>query len=111
MLEVTFIKGKTWRLVKIRPLRTDEVVVDDDFIANANTYFNQKRFLTGSFKNYKYDLAILVDPIDKSAPSCKASLTKFKIAAERVGFYTEFITKEDYHRINQFDALFIRTTT
>ena len=111
LLEVTFIKGKTWRLVKIRPLRTDEVVVDDDFIANANAYFNQKRFLTGSFKNYKYDLAILVDPLDKSAPSCKASLTKFKIAAERVGFYTEFITREDYHRINQFDALFIRTTT
>lgn len=110
-LEVTFIKGKVWRLIKIRPLKVEEVNADEEFIENAISYFNQKRFLTGSFKNYKYDLAILVDPEDKSAPSCKASLTKFKIAAERVGFYTEFITKEDYHRINQFDALFIRTTT
>ena len=110
-LEFTFIKGKTWRLINIKPLKPNEVVASDEFVEDAITYFNQKRFLTGTFKNYKYDLAILVDPDDKSAPSCKASLTKFKIAAERVGFYTEFITKEDYHRINQFDALFIRTTT
>jgi len=110
-LEFTFVKGKKWRLVNIKALKPNEVVASDDFIDDAISYFNQKRFLTGSFKNYKYDLAILIDPNDKSAPSCKASLTKFKIAAERVGFYTEFITKEDYHRINQFDALFIRTTT
>ena len=111
-LEFTFVKGKSaWRLIGIRPLAIKEVVVDETFFDDAIAYFNQKRFLTGSFKNYKYDLAILVNPEDKSAPSCKASLTKFKVAAERVGFYTEFITKEDYHRINQFDALFIRATT
>ena len=33
------------------------------------------------------------------------------MAAEKIGFYVEFITKDDYQRVGEFDALFIRTTT
>lgn len=110
-LKFTFEKDKNWKLTKVSPIELDNIVVDDNFISYAKEYFNQKRFSSSEFKNYKYDLAILIDHNDLTAPSSNVSLTKFKYAAEKIGFYTEFITKEDYHRINQFDALFIRATT
>ncbi len=110
-LEFTFEKNRKWRLIKVHPIAANEIEADDAFIETAIQYFQQKRFTNAHFKNYKYDLAILVDPKEPAPPSNKAALTKFKHAAEKVGFYTEFITKEDYGRVTQFDALFIRATT
>ena len=68
----------------------------------------KKRFNITKFKDYKYDLAILVDPDETYPPSNKVALSKFKVAADKLGFYTEFIAKDDYHRIAEFDALFIK---
>jgi glutathione synthase/RimK-type ligase-like ATP-grasp enzyme len=47
----------------------------------------------------------------KSAPSCAKALRKFEEAADELNVYTEFITREDYSRLAEFDALFIRETT
>lgn len=110
LLEFKFVKKKNWDLLAVS-FNIENIIIDEDFINNAKEYLTQKRFYGAHFKNYKYDLAILVDEEDISAPSDKVALAKFKHAAEKKGFYTEFITKEDYHRLNQFDALFIRTTT
>ena len=38
-------------------------------------------------------------------------MQNFKKAAEKEGFYTEFITKDDFSQLPEFDALFIRETT
>jgi hypothetical protein len=35
----------------------------------AKDYFSKKRFSRPRFKNYKYDLAILVNPKEKNPPS------------------------------------------
>lgn len=110
ILRFKFVKEKAWLLKEVK-LNFIDFVVDDKFINDANEYLSQKKFYDAHFKNYKYDLAILVDEEDSSKPSDKVALAKFKHAAEKKGFYTEFITKDDYFRINQFDALFIRTTT
>jgi len=111
LLEVTFIKERVWKLKKIRILTLDDVIVDDCLIKDAKKYFSHNRFAISKIKQYKFDLAILVDPKEPAAPSGKTALDKFIDAAKKVGFYVEFITKEDYSRIPQFDALFIRATT
>lgn len=110
-LEFTFVKDKRWFVSQVKPLGAEEVEINEEFTNNALKYFAQKKFMTSTFKNYKYDLAILVDEEEVAPPSNRTALRKFKQAAEKIGLYTEFITKDDYHRIKQFDALFIRATT
>lgn len=111
MFECTFEKNRHWHLVKVLPLTLNLIEVNEYTEKSAFEYFNQKRFTISRFKNYKYDLAILVDPTEPAPPSGKTALNRFKLAAEKIGFYTEFITKDDYQRVSQFDALFIRATT
>ena len=77
----------------------------------ARDYFSKKRFKKPRFKNYKYDLAILVNPEEKNPPSCQTALYNFKKAGEKMGFYVDFITKNDFDQIPEYDALFIRETT
>lgn len=110
-LDLTFKKNKHWYLDKVIAIPIEKVPLTDRTIKIANKYFDHRHFPVNKFKNYKYDLAILVDPSDPAAPSGSTALVKFKKAAEKIGFYTEFITKDDYKRIPQFDALFIRATT
>lgn len=109
--EFTFKKDRVWYLVSVNPILLKNIAVDSDIIDDINKYFNEKRFYKGIIKQYKYDLAILVDPKEKAPPSGKTAIARMVEAAERKGFYTELITKEDFHRLPQFDALFIRATT
>jgi glutathione synthase/RimK-type ligase-like ATP-grasp enzyme len=53
----------------------------------------------------------LIDPNEKSPPSNKKALIKMVEAGQKHGFSVEYITKKDYGRLNEFDALFIRETT
>ncbi|SHK18493.1 Glutathione synthase/RimK-type ligase, ATP-grasp superfamily [Rubritalea squalenifaciens DSM 18772] len=75
------------------------------------SHFQRKRHYRQQLKKHKYDLAILTDSNEKTPPSCLVALEKFKAAAEKVGFFVEFVSKLDYRRICEFDALFIRETT
>ena len=111
LLECTFEKNRRWHLIQVTPLTLKDIEYTETVERLAEDYFNQKSFTTSSLKNYKYDLAILVEPGEAAPPSGKTALDRFKIAAEKIGFYTEFITKEDFARLTQFDALFIRATT
>lgn len=102
-----------WKVKKIRLLKFKQVVADcPDLLDEALTrYCVKKRHNRQRLKSYKYDLGILVDPKEKTPPSCPKALEKFQKAAEKVGFFVEFITKADHRRICEFDALFIRETT
>lgn len=111
LLEATFYKNRNWKLKKIKILTLDDIEFDESVLRDAKKYFSHNRFAISKIKQYKFDLAILVDPKEPAPPSNKTALTKFADAARKVGFYVEFITKDDYSRIPQFDALFIRATT
>lgn len=109
-LRFTFTKTKVWKITNVDPFIVPDV--RDPFLkSSATTFFESKKFMNIRFKNYDYDLAILIDENDNASPSNNAALNNFLTVARKIGFYTEFITKEDYHRLRQFDALFIRTTT
>jgi glutathione synthase/RimK-type ligase-like ATP-grasp enzyme/ribosomal protein S18 acetylase RimI-like enzyme len=113
LMQVQFTKGERWVIQRVSPLSMDKIEdADFEYIHHfATEYFTRKRFQRQRFHNYKYDLAILVNPNEKNPPSCPDALQNFKIAAKKIGFYTEFITKDDYDRLSEFDALFIRETT
>jgi glutathione synthase/RimK-type ligase-like ATP-grasp enzyme/ribosomal protein S18 acetylase RimI-like enzyme len=113
LLQIDFVKTEKWLIQKVTPLSLKKVNPDhlEKVQEFARDYFSKKRFTRPRFKNYKYDLAILVNPEEKNPPSCPDALQNFKKAAEKEGFYTEFITKEDLSQLSEFDALFIRETT
>lgn len=113
LMQVVFNKTDRWVIQKVQPMSMDKIDENDfEFVQNfALQYFSKKRFQRQRFYPYKYDLAILVNPTEANPPSNAKALKKFKEAAKKVGFYTEFITNEDYDRLSEFDALFIRETT
>jgi glutathione synthase/RimK-type ligase-like ATP-grasp enzyme len=77
----------------------------------ASEHFAGRRKRVRRRAQARYDLAILVNPEEKNAPSDEKALKKFVKAAESLGMDAEFIGKDDYGRIAEFDALFIRETT
>ena len=113
MLQIDFVKNEKWLIQRVTPLSLKKVNPDhlEKVQEFACDYFSKKRFSRPRFKNYKYDLAILVNPKEKYPPSCPVALQNFKKAAEKEGFYTEFITKDDLSQLSEYDALFIRETT
>ncbi|MBU1013415.1 MAG: GNAT family N-acetyltransferase [Bacteroidetes bacterium] len=113
ILEVSFVKTDKWLIKKISPLSLEKIkdVEHEQIQSFANTYFSKKRFQKPRLKHYKYDLAILINPNEPNPPSCPLALKSFKEAANKIGFYVDFITKDDYHDICEYDALFIRETT
>ena len=60
---------------------------------------------------YRYDLAILVNPKDENPPSDAAAIRRFVRAAEGMDMKAALIDRDDYGRLSEFDALFIRDTT
>jgi len=113
LFKVHFIRNGEWMIKKIQPLNLNKISDDELMVVNefAREYFDKKRFNKSRLTAYKYDLAILVNPQETTPPSCNTALKMFKQAANRKGIYTEFITKNDFDKINEFDALFIRETT
>ncbi|MEQ1586332.1 MAG: RimK-like ATPgrasp N-terminal domain-containing protein, partial [Cyclobacteriaceae bacterium] len=110
-LRAIFSKKNKWVLQSIRPISLGEVPeLDKPLLVEAlERYLLRKRDFRPDKK--KYDLAILVNPDDKNPPSDDRALKRFYRAAIEAGFNTEFITKNDFDQIIQYDALFIRETT
>ncbi len=105
-------KNSEWALRSIRTVPSEEIPQEHrDFATEMAQEYFKKGKRTISKKDYRYDLAILVNPKEEFPPSDSKALQKFIKTAESIGFYTELITREDYSRINEFDALFIRETT
>ncbi len=112
-LRAKFIFNKKWILQGIKPISFSEIPEAHlEYVQEfAQAYFQKKRYDKAKNTRYLYDLAILINPEEKSPPSNKKAIAKFTEIAEKNGFYVEIITKEDYNRLAEFDALLIRETT
>ncbi len=113
IIRVKFTKSDKWGIQKVTPLRIGRLSEKEleSLYKYSKDYFSKKRFRKAKSKQYKYDLAILVNPSETTPPSGPLALSAFKKSAEKHGFCVEFITKDDRDRISEFDALFIRETT
>jgi glutathione synthase/RimK-type ligase-like ATP-grasp enzyme len=59
----------------------------------------------------RYDLAILWDKNDRNSASNEKAIQRFVRAADKLDIDAEIIDRDDFGRIGEFDALFIRSTT
>jgi glutathione synthase/RimK-type ligase-like ATP-grasp enzyme len=59
----------------------------------------------------RYDMAILHNPDEALPPSDRTALNKFMRAGGKMGLDVELITPDDFGRLAEYDALFIRETT
>jgi glutathione synthase/RimK-type ligase-like ATP-grasp enzyme len=102
-----------WHLTSIRPIPANEIPESHRpfVIETAIRYFENGSPSIPRKSRTRYDLAILYNPEEKDPPSDPKALQKFVRAAQRLGLSAEMIEKEDYGRLPEFDALFIRETT
>lgn len=113
ILEVTFSRKRDWQLTGLRALGLDKLTEPEEtlFAESLERYSRKIWRAPRARRQYRYDLAILVNPDEPHAPSDKGALRKFEKAARRQGMDVDFIHAADYFRLAEYDALFIRETT
>ena len=113
VLEIELRYRHRWQIVSLGAVSPRSL--DDDAqtaFADALDHFS-RQIWRGARKRrrYRYDLAILVDPAESLPPSNRSALKSFIRAGRELGIDVELITRRDYPRLPEFDALFIRETT
>jgi glutathione synthase/RimK-type ligase-like ATP-grasp enzyme len=114
LLRAEFVRTKeVWHLDNIDPVSTGEIPSEHHaFLVDVATeHFAGRRVGTPKRRTARYDLAILWDPTEEEGPSNEKAIRRFIAAGQRLGLDTELITRDDYGRLAEFDALFIRETT
>lgn len=114
LLRAKFVKSKKgWQLKQIRTIAANEVP-DSHWpflIEAATSHFGGRVARSRPKQHYRFDMAILHNPADPEPPSDEKALKQFVKAANSLDMSAEMITKDDYGRLAEFDALFIRETT
>lgn len=112
-LRAQFTKNDEWQLSQVSSMEVSEVPEDHrEFVVQiVNDYVAGRRASLPKRTQFRYDLAILVNPEERIPPSDPKAVAKFVRAAEALGIRAEIIDKNDYTRLPEFDALFIRETT
>jgi glutathione synthase/RimK-type ligase-like ATP-grasp enzyme len=113
LLRAQFVRHERWDVGHITPIPASAIpAAHRPFVLQAATeHFAGRRRRVSKRSLQRYDLAILQDRSEKLPPSNAKALRHFVKAAERLGLHVEPIAKDDYARVAEFDALFIRTTT
>lgn len=115
LLRALFVRASNhkWQLRNIDPIPVDAIPEQHrTFVFEvAREHFAGRRASVRKREPAKYDLAILVNPEEPLPPSDDKALRRFMRAAESRGLHVEWIGRDDYARLAEFDALFIRETT
>lgn len=113
ILHVDFNWDKKWQIASIRTgAITALSTTDEDKFASALDEYSEKIWRKPKAKKkYRYDLAILHNPLEPLPPSDKKALNNFIKAGKELDVQVELVEKKDYARIAEYDALFIRETT
>jgi glutathione synthase/RimK-type ligase-like ATP-grasp enzyme len=118
LMKASFSKSSTtgkWRPSSIAPIPVGDLPTNHrEFLRRVIENHFARRGPAGRLGRtvqYEHDLAILTNDDERSPPSNREALKRFERAARNHGFDVEFLTRDDYGRIAEFDALFIRETT
>jgi glutathione synthase/RimK-type ligase-like ATP-grasp enzyme len=114
LLQTEFLRrDHHWRIRSVRPIGGPDIPAQNQHFAvmAAQEYFAIKRKQSHRRHISRYTLAILHNPDNPEPASNAKALRKFDKAARLLGLHAEFITKADFGRLAEFDALFIRDTT
>lgn len=112
-LQAQFVKPNGhWVLQNISPISFGDILPEHkEFALQSFKAFLKKGVASKKRIQTRFDLAILYNPAEQDLPSNEKAIQKFLKAAIQVGFDPELITRDDYSRIGEFDALFLRETT
>lgn len=121
LFQAPFLRGQfawsektgKWTLQSLGSIAASDIPADHRpfVVSSAEEFFRGRRLPVSRKAQPRYDLAILVAPGEAEPPSDAKALARFVRAAETVGLNAELIEKEDYGRLAEFDALFLRETT
>lgn len=113
LLRAHFTKNEKWTLRNVEPIPVGEIpdAHRAHVIQVASEHFAGRRSTVRKKNPAKFDLAILVNPEEPMPPSDEKAIQRFIKAGEAAGLRSELIGRDDYARVAEFDALFIRETT
>lgn len=113
LLRARFVRHSQWELVSLRTIPLGDIPTSHrEFLHQAAAeHFKSRQRRRRAGRSARFDLAILTNPEDPQPPSNPEALKRFEKAAIQLGFAVSFIDRQDYGRLNEFDALFIRETT
>ena len=113
LLKVQFRRDGDWRLSSVKAVALQDLTDQQEgaFVLAIENYLS-KRWRTPRRRPIpRYDLAILHDPEEELPPSDPAALDGFLKAAREQDINAELITRRDFSRLGEYDALFLRETT
>jgi len=104
---------RRWLIDTVLPVSLPELVpAEQDFFVEAlERYHHRIWYRQRSRKGNSFDLAMLHNPEEAFPPSNRRALQQFMAAAKKLDIHAELITADDFRRLAEFDALFIRETT
>ncbi len=113
LLRVEIETDGTWRVSSIRPVPINELKPEQEELFNsALQAYTRISWRPPKTKTPpRFYMAILHNPQERLPPSSTRTLQKFVRVGEQMGLDVELIEKKDYHRLGEYDALFIRETT
>lgn len=104
--------GEAWCLESVRTIAASDIPAEHFLdVLNFATHYFLRPHRKPKAQEARYDLAILNEKDGDKKPSDEKAIKKFVKAAGSMGIDVEIIGKDDYGRIPEFDALFIRDTT
>ncbi len=111
-LRAEFERTDRWRLERIQTIATSEIPESHRPFVRAQARRHFARPASGDpRREWRHQLAILLNPAEADRPSNDRAIAKFVRAARSLGINTTIIDRDDYGRLAEFDALFIRETT
>ncbi len=113
LLRIEFRHERSWRIGAIKPFGLDKLDdAQEDNFAQALDHFSKRLWRKPRARRlFRYDLAMLVDPHEHMPPSNRKALKAFVAAGKQLGIEVDPIGRNDYTRLAEYDALFIRETT
>jgi len=113
LIKVRINGGDKWKIKSLSPYSLEKVKGElaGFFEQSIRHYTRMPRRRRSSRKPALYDLAILYNPNESLPPSNSSALDRFIKAGKALRVDIELIQAKDYHRISEFDALFLRETT
>lgn len=114
LLRAHFVYSKKkWQLQDVAPIAANDIPENHRaFVVEvAAAYFAGHGRSVRRPRRPRYNMAILVNDADPMKPSNPRAIRRFIKAAQQFRIEAETITRDDFARLAEFDALFIRTTT
>ncbi len=112
LLRAEFERKRRWRLDRIETLEPGEIPEPHEkfVMEQARRHFARPKGRDAR-REWRHEMAILLDPTAEDRPSDDRAIAKFVKAARALGINVVIIDRDDYGRLAEFDALFIRETT